>query len=124
MGIELYPPADPEAPHPYGQHVALLAGADYAARRTATLDAVRAACVADVHLASLTTLADRLVQTIPEAPDVAEAAINSYASAYDVSIGAIDVWFGLPTGSDRGLTWPTLDSDKARIDSILAAMAP
>lgn len=124
MGTEFYPPSASQASHPYGVHVALLPGADYATRRDLTLAAVRAACVADVHLGSLTSLADRLVQTNPEAPEMPEAAINSYASAHDVSLDAVDVWFELPTGSDRGVGWPSLADDKISIDTILAAMAP
>ncbi len=121
---EFYPPASPGAPHPYGVHVALLAGATYDDQRDATLAAVRAAFVASVHVPSGTTLADRLVQTSPEAPETPEAAICSYASAYDVSINSVDVWVLLPTGGDRGVEWPSLQDDKDAIDAILATMAP
>lgn len=121
---EFYPPASPGAPHPYGVHVALLAGATYDDQRDATLAAVRAAFVASVHVPSGTTLADRLVQTSPEAPETPEAAICSYASAYDVSINSVDVWVLLPTDGDRGVDWPSLQDDKDLIDAILATMAP
>lgn len=121
---EFYPPASPGAPHPYGVHVALLAGATYDDQRDATLAAVRAAFVASVHVLSGTTLADRLVQTNHESPETPEAAICSYASAYDISIGSVDVWVLLPTGGERGVDWPSIEDDKSTIDAILAMMAP
>lgn len=121
---EFYPPASPGAPHPYGVHVMLLAGATYDDQRDATLAAVRAAFVASVHVLSGTTLADRVAQTNPEAPETPEAAICSYASAYDISINSVDVWVLLPTDGDRGVDWPSIEDDKSTIDAILAMMAP
>lgn len=121
MAYEFYPPSSPGAPHPYGIGIAIATVGDYETRKADAVAAFRSALEADMHVPSLTSLSDRLVQTNPESGSP-EAAIQYYVSEHDYSVGVIDVWVAIPTDG-RGVLWPSVAADKATLDSIIASLA-
>lgn len=111
MGVEFYPPSGYEE-HPYGLHVELLAGDTIEERYAATVAELETAMGLMLHMGSMTTLLQRVL------------GVNTYADADDIALDAVDVYVAFYTDTDRPGSWPSVASDKAAIDALLAARAP
>lgn len=135
MALECWPPSGYQE-HPFGVHVQLLGeGSDDPARIVLTLEDFRVRCASAAYDAtSGTFLGARLEQEMYFADEDLECefplyrpAVNSLQDEDDLEADPpiVDLWTALETDSGtRGANWPSVASDKAAIDAVLAAMAP
>lgn len=127
MTMKLYPESGLVEPQ-HGALVALVGDGTIPGRINATMAVLRELCAADIDPTSNTSLASRCASNTVYADNdeeglypIYQMSVNAFQSAENAVNEQMRVYVGLLL--DREPNWPSLVSDEAKIDAILALMA-